>query len=169
MKKEIERRFWVKDSSWKSAHSSCDTLVQGYIVKEGNVTVRVRTKAGRGFLTIKAPSSGNRIERAEFEYEIPHEDALSMLEHLAQDERVIKQRYNVPHGDLMFEIDVFEGENAGLVIAEIELPALDTVFSLPEWVGSEITHLHQLSNRALAKLPWSRWSTESQQDVQNIE
>jgi adenylate cyclase len=111
---EVERKFLVSDESWRDHVTSSTRIVQGYIAQTDSATVRVRVRADRGFLTIKGVSSG--VSRTEFEYEVPVADALAMLDELAQGPVIDKVRHLVPVGGHVWEVDVFAGENAPLVM-----------------------------------------------------
>ncbi len=117
------------------------------------MTVRVRTAGDKGFLTLK--TRGNGISRDEFEYEIPLEDAKQLLAMCP--DLVRKTRHLVHHHDHTWEVDVFGGENEGLVVAEIELDSEDELFVLPAWAGEEVTHDKRYSNASLCAKPWKTW------------
>lgn len=152
---EIERKFRVIDAGWMASVARRRRIRQAYLAKNGSVSVRIRIDgAEKGTLTIKtaAPS----VLRHEYEYDIPVADAEELLG--LRDGAVIdKMRYDVPVDDLMWEIDVFSGDNAGLVIAEVELSSGDQPFRRPEWLGEEITHDKRFYNADLAKCPYGSW------------
>lgn len=152
MAKEIERKFLVKDS-WQP-QSEGIKIAQGYLSTVPERTVRVRIKGNRGYLTIKGKNQG--ISRAEFEYEIPVQDAEELLQ-LAEQPILVKTRYLEQQGDFTWEVDVFAGENQGLVVAEIELPAEDAEFSRPAWLGEEVSGDVRYYNANLIKFPFSLW------------
>ncbi|CAH0196222.1 CYTH domain-containing protein [Roseomonas sp. CECT 9278] len=143
---EIERRFLVAGDDWRGQALGRQRLVQGYLAREDGVVVRVRLADAGARLTIKGPGG---LSRAEYEYEIPRDDAQTMLETLCRGRALAKTRHTVPHGALRWEVDVFEGVLAGLVIAEVELPAPDHPVALPPWVGAEITGDGRYANAAL--------------------
>ena len=147
MATEIERRFLVSTPAWRDAATRTRRLVQGYLAREDGVTVRLRLIDSRAWLTIKGPGG---LVRPEFEYVIPPAEAAAMLDTLCTGRRIAKTRHDVPHGDLLWEVDVFEGALAGLVIAEVELPSTDHSVSLPAWVGREITGEARYANAVLA-------------------
>jgi adenylate cyclase len=152
---EIERKFLVTDDRWKEGVAKRRHLRQAYLSKNERVSVRIRIDGTHAAtLTIKTVTPG--IERQEFEYAVPVADAEELL---AQCEGAVitKLRHLVPVGALTFEIDVFEGENAGLVIAEIELQRADQAFEQPAWLGAEVTHERRYYNADLARHPFSRW------------
>lgn len=155
MHKEIERKFLVKDDSWRKAAGTGIRYRQGYISLNADRTVRVRTDGIRGFLTLKGRAQG--ITRTEFEYEIPLSDAEQLLTLLCVKPLIKKVRYLVAHKNSSWEIDVFEDENKGLVIAEIELTDEQEAFELPEWAGTEVTSDKRYLNSNLVKSPFSEW------------
>ena len=151
---EIERKFLVKAGCWKP--SAPGTLfMQGYLSTDPDRTVRVRLAGDRGFFTVKGRSKGS--VRAEFEYEIPAADARQLLDQLVLKPAIVKTRYIETSGPHTWEIDVFERENAGLIVAEIELSSEDEVFVKPDWVGAEVTDDHRYQNSSLAGKPYSSW------------
>jgi adenylate cyclase len=152
---EIERKFLVKNTSWRNSVEGQDAILQGYLAETERASVRVRVKGDRGFLTIKGATSG--VSRAEFEYGIPLEDARAMLETLTSLAVIEKVRYRVRSGHHLWELDVFAGENAGLVLAELELTSEDEPFELPDWVGEEVSSDPRYYNLSLARNPFSRW------------
>jgi CYTH domain-containing protein len=154
MATEIERKFLVKDDAWRSLGRGT-TYRQGYIYTENWTTVRVRLAGERGYLTIKGKRVG--AARAEFEYPIPREDAEIMLETLCDRPLIEKVRYRVFHGDLVWEVDEFRGENAGLILAEVELAAENQAISLPDWIGKEVTDDLRYYNSYLARHPYRDW------------
>jgi CYTH domain-containing protein len=149
---EIERKFLVKGSDWKT--SAGTVMGQGYLNRDKNRTVRVRIAGDQAFLTIKGPSVGAR--RLEFEYAIPTPDALELLQ-LCEGTPVSKTRHVVSHGDMKWEIDEFHGANEGLVVAEIELDAEDQEFALPGWIDREVTDDPKYFNSNLIEHPFSSW------------
>jgi adenylate cyclase len=152
---EIERKFLVKNTSWRDAVEGQDAILQGYLAETERASVRVRVKGDRGFLTIKGAAAG--VSRAEFEYGIPLEDARAMLDTLSSLAVIEKVRYRVRSGRHLWELDVFAGENAGLVLAELELTSEDEPFELPDWAGEEVSSDARYYNLSLARNPFSRW------------
>ena len=136
MAKEIERKYLVKDLSYREMAESHVRIEQGYLCREPERTVRVRIKGERGFLTIKGITRG--FTRDEFEYEIPLADAEKMLA-MCQGRIVKKIRWNVPYKGYHWEVDEFEGLETPLTVAEIELPSAETEFSEPPFIGMEVT------------------------------
>jgi adenylate cyclase len=153
---EVERKFLVSDESWRDGVTSSTRIVQGYIAQTGSATVRVRVKGDRGFLTIKGLSVG--VSRSEFEYEVPVADALAMLDELAQGPVIDKVRHLVPVGGHVWEVDVFAGENAPLVMAEVELADSQEAFDRPDWAGVEVSDDQRYFNVNLARSPYSTWA-----------
>lgn len=151
---EIERKFLVDASQWHPT-SQGTTLSQGYLNLEPERTVRVRIADAEAFLTIKGKNTG--ISRAEFEYAIPVSDATELLK-LCATPPLEKTRYRVEHAGFMWDVDVFSGANAGLIIAEIELPNPDALFALPKWVGTEVSNDTRYYNSYLNQHPYTTWS-----------
>lgn len=154
MPQEIERKFLVKNASYKTLGKG-EYIHQGFLSTEKDRVVRVRIKGEKAWLTIKGISLG--AARAEFEYEIPCADARFMLENLCEKPTIEKHRYLVPFAGFTWEVDEFHGGNDGLVVAEIELPAEDTAFDLPAWVGEEVTSDARYYNANLVKNPYKNW------------
>jgi adenylate cyclase len=152
---EIERKFLVKNASWRDSVEDREPILQGYLAEAGRATVRVRAKGDRGFLTIKGKTTG--VTRSEYEYEIPIEDARAMLETLSCLPVIDKVRHRVRCGARLWEVDVFAGENAGLVLAEIELASEEEPFELPDWAGAEVSDDPRYYNSNLARHPFCRW------------
>lgn len=150
---EIERKFLVKDDSWKTDADTGRVCRQGYLLSDQGMTVRVRVIGAQGFLTIKGPTIG--ITRKEFEYEIPAVDAEALLALCGN--LVEKVRYLVPHAGLVWELDVFAGGNEGLVMAEIELESEGRKFELPAWAGEEVSGDHRYYNAYLSAHPFTGW------------
>lgn len=144
---EIERKFMVKDESFKSETHSKIRIMQGYLSKRKESTVRVRLYGDKGFITIKGITTG--LTREEFEYEIPSEDALRLL-NLCDGGIIDKIRYIYKDGDFCWEIDEFHGALEGLVLAEIELPSEDTEFPIPSFIGEEVSGNPEYYNSNLA-------------------
>ncbi|MBW4659160.1 MAG: CYTH domain-containing protein [Drouetiella hepatica Uher 2000/2452] len=151
---EIERKFLVKNDSWRTLAAGT-VYRQGYIVSDIDRTVRIRLAGDRGYITIKGATSG--ISRSEFEYEIPGSDASELLDTLCDRPLIEKTRYKIPYGDLLWEVDEFVGENQGLVVAEVELTHPDQQVTLPDWIGQEVSDDPRYLNSNLVKLPFSQW------------
>ncbi|MFP4541326.1 MAG: CYTH domain-containing protein [Opitutales bacterium] len=147
MAQEIERKFLAEAEGWSA--TSQVRLRQGYLPSAGGVAVRVRLRGeDEAFLTLKGGGAARR--RAEFDYAIPRTDGEAMLAQFCGDRVVEKIRHYVPAGDLTWEVDVFTGRHAGLVLAEIELPTESTEFVRPAWLGEEVTEDPDYGNYALA-------------------
>lgn len=151
---EIERKFLVKDESWRPLAVQGHAIRQGYLSLGGEATVRVREKDTRWFLTIKGPAAGPA--RAEYEYPLPPQDGPSLLA-LCGPRIVTKVRHVVPFAGQDWEVDVFSGDNAGLILAECELASLAQVPLPPPWLGPEVTADHRYSNSQLSLHPFRRW------------
>lgn len=149
---EIERKFLVTGTAWRTPDGQ--RLVQGYLNRDKARTVRVRIAGQQAFLTIKGATTG--ATRAEFEYPIPPADAEALLG-LCDGPLIDKVRHRVAFGGLLWEVDEFLGENAGLVVAEVELASEDHAVYLPPWVGEEVTHDPRYFNSSLAAHPFARW------------
>lgn len=151
---EIERKFLVKDNSFLDDFSRSNRIVQGYLSSHPERTVRVRIKGENGYLTIKGKSEG--FSRYEWEKEINIEEAEKLLQ-LCESGVIDKIRYDVIVGTHIFEVDVFYGENEGLVLAEIELQTEDETFEKPNWLGEEVTENIKYYNSYLSKNPFKTW------------
>lgn len=151
---EIERKFLLASDAWRAQVSRSIPMDQGYLGGE-RASVRVRVAGDAAWLNIKAKQRGSA--RLEFEYAIPVEEAQQMLDMLALPGRIRKVRHHVTVGGHLWEIDEFAGDNAGLVVAEIELAAADEDFERPGWLGIEVTDDIRYYNAALAEQPYSRW------------
>ncbi len=149
---EIERKFLVVGEQWRTATGSL--IAQGYLNRDKARTVRVRLSGEKAYLTIKGPSVG--VIRPEFEYPIPVRDAQEMLA-LCDGPVVQKVRHLVPFAGLTWEVDEFLGDNAGLVVAEIELTTENQVFDRPVWLGQEVSDDPRYFNSNLAVVPFSNW------------
>lgn len=155
MGQEIERKYLVASDSWRSGVIEAVRMVQGYLPTVGGTSVRVRVAGDRAFLTIKGATSG--ITRSEFEYPIPRADAEQILATLALPGVIDKERHILRHGGRIWEVDVFAGDNTGLILAEVELPDAEAVVELPEWVGQEVSDDPRYFNSALSQNPFMRW------------
>jgi CYTH domain-containing protein len=153
---EIERKFLVVGDAWRQGEGV--SYAQGYLNRDAERTVRVRIAGDRAFLTVKGVSKG--ATRAEFEYEIPVTDASQLLE-LSDGPVVRKVRRLVEYEGSTWEVDEFLGDNAGLVVAELELDSEDATFAKPAWLGREVTDDPRYYNSNLAAHPYSRWREEA--------
>lgn len=149
---EIERKFLVTDAGWRDGAAT--RIRQGYLSRDPARTVRVRVADGRAYLTVKGPNDGPR--RAEYEYPIPRADADELLA-LCAPPIIDKTRYVSVYCGTRWEVDEFLGANAGLVVAEVELPAADAPFARPAWLGREVTDDARYYNANLAARPYSTW------------
>lgn len=154
---EIERRFLVRADGWRKLGTPL-AYRQGYLSVHPARTVRVRIVGDQAWLTLKARITDT--SRHEFEYEIPLADAQTMLDVMCP-MQVSKQRTRLTHAGHVWEVDEFSGANAGLVLAEIELPAEDTPFAMPDWIGSEVTADGRFTNAYLSDHPYSSWADRS--------
>ena len=154
MAHEIERKFLLTSDEWRSGVEG-RLYRQGYLSTEKERTVRVRIVGQRGVLTVKGLTRG--ISRLEFEYEIPLADATRLLDELCHRPLIEKTRYEVAHAGLTWEIDEFHGDNAGLVVAEVELASEDQTIELPGWIGKEVSGDPRYYNSNLAQHPFSEW------------
>lgn len=134
---EIERKFLVNAALWEKLEKPAPVkIVQAYLSDEAHCTVRVRIKGEKGFITVKGKTEG--ISRSEYEYQVPVAEAEQMIAEFCP-KQLSKERYEIPAGKHTWEVDVFHGKLAPLVVAEIELEAEDEAFDLPEWIGKEVS------------------------------
>ncbi|MBB6463175.1 CYTH domain-containing protein [Flammeovirga kamogawensis] len=152
---EIERKFLV-NSFDPSLASKSFRIVQGYITAEKTKTVRVRIKGQKGFITIKGQSSDDGLSRFEWEKEIPVSEVEALLK-LCEPGLIDKTRYEIPVGNHIYEVDIFEGDNKGLIVAEVELSSTDETFKKPDWLGQEVTGDNKYYNAMLMKTPFNKW------------
>ncbi|HJV81541.1 CYTH domain-containing protein [Noviherbaspirillum sp.] len=151
---EIERKFLVRDERWKTLGQGV-LLRQGYLSSAADRTVRVRIEGDAATLTIKGRNLG--ATRTEWEYAIPIADAQALLDSLCERPLIEKRRYRIPLQGMTWEVDEFLGENAGLVVAEIELQSEQQEFAKPDWVGEEVTHDARYFNANLLRHPFCKW------------
>ena len=152
---EIERKYLVHFDKWDNLIKPQGQLYrQGYITKTPEKTIRVRLTDTAGYLTIKGAIKG--ITRTEYEYEIPREDATELLNNFAETE-LSKIRYKVLYAGKIWEVDVFLGENEGLIVAEIELESENESFEIPEWISVEVTGIERYYNSKLSIRPYKTW------------
>lgn len=157
MPTEIERKFLVVGDAWRTLGKGT-VYCQGYLVARADRTVRVRIAGDQAFLTIKGASQG--ISRSEFEYSIPVEEAHQILETLCDRPLIQKTRYKIEWDGLLWEVDEFEGENKGLIMAEVELKDADQTVSRPPWIGEEVSHDARYFNANLMQFPYSQWADQ---------
>ena len=153
---EIERKFLVKGTDFISESRTQFRIVQGYLNSNPVRTVRVRIKGDKGFLTIKGKGNESGMSRFEWEKEISINDARELLK-LCEPGIIDKIRYYIKSDKHTFEVDEFNGENQGLVMAEIELSSENEQFEKPNWLGEEVTGDLRYYNSSLTKLPYSKW------------
>jgi adenylate cyclase len=154
MGKEIERKFLIANDSWRGLVEG-KRYRQGYLSTVKERTVRVRTAGDHGYITVKGISVG--ASRLEYEYVIPLADANEMLDRLCERPLVEKTRYRIPQGEIAWEIDEFEGENKGLITAEVELKDEHQQVSFPGWLGQEVTGDPRYFNANLVAKPFTTW------------
>ena len=156
---EIERKFLLKNDDWKAHVTETHVIKQGYLQigldKSQKSSVRIRISNKQANINVKSVEL--TAIRQEFEYDIPLHDAEQMLRTLCNDVVIEKTRYYVPYESHLWEIDVFEGPNAGLKMAEIELGSLDEHFEKPDWLGPEVSHDERYYNIYLLKTPFQQW------------
>lgn len=153
---EIERKFLPADERWRGL-GQATLMRQGYLVADPVRTVRVRIEGERAVITVKSKSTG--ASRGEWEYEIPVADAAELLDGLCEQPLVEKVRHRIAHAGHVWEVDEFLGQNAGLVVAEIELGAEDEAFEKPDWIGAEVTGEARYYNSNLIRTPYSTWTS----------
>jgi len=153
---EIERKFLVKDGSYRQLAHNSSHIRQGYISSGHGCTVRVRSRDHAAFLTIKGPSGDGGLSRYEFEKEISPDEASHLFD-LCEPGIIDKTRYLVTSGAHTFEVDEFHGDNEGLVVAEVELHSPDEPFDKPPFIGDEVTGQRRYYNSHLRLLPYCRW------------
>ncbi len=155
--KEIERKFLVTSTDFISESTISNRIVQGYLNSNPERTVRIRIKGNKGFITIKGKGNESGTTRFEWEKEILVAEAEQLL--LLCEKGVIdKTRYEVPFGRHIYEVDVFYGENDGLIVAEIELKNENDAFQKPNWLGKEVTGDNRYYNAYLSNMPYKDWN-----------
>ncbi len=155
MGQEIERKFLVRSDTWREGAEG--TLYrQGYLAKDAERTVRVRIAGTAAYLTIKGRTTGT--SRAEYEYEIPLKDAEELLD-MCEGPLVEKTRHKIPHAGHTWEVDVFHGDNEGLIMAEVEIDREDAEVELPEWAGQEVSDDARYYNSSLSRKPFKTWAS----------
>ena len=154
MPKEIERKFLIANEGWKAGVQRSSFFAQGYLSYDPERTVRVRETDTQGFLTVKGLTVG--LSRDEFEYEIPKAEATALLK-MCEHPPIQKRRHFVEHEGHLWEIDIFEGANKGLEVAEIELRSEEEMYVRPEWLGDEVSGDRRYSNSSLSLKPFKNW------------
>ena len=155
MAQEIERKFLLLNADWQHQVSRSAHYRQGYLTDGGRCSIRVRIAGEQAFLNIKSITLG--IRRTEYEYPLPVEEAAEMLSAFTLGQEIVKTRHFVEYGKHTWEIDVFEGVNQGLVVAEVELDDEAEVFERPAWIGQEVSEDPRYYNVYLAHHPYSSW------------
>lgn len=156
MGKEIERKFLIDQQKWDNLNKPEGKLFrQGYLLTDKDKTIRVRATETKGFLTIKGQTIG--ATRMEYEYEIPVDEATELLDNFSQSE-LSKTRHEITFNGKLWEVDVFLGDNEGLIVAEIELESEEETFDLPDWIGKEVTEEEKYYNSNLTVKPFKDWN-----------
>jgi adenylate cyclase len=156
MAKEIEHKFLLANNDWRKLVYKSAKYIQGYLSSQPTSSIRVRISDNQAWLNIKSATIG--IERLEFEYEIPRTDAEEIITTLCNKPLIEKIRHFLLIDDHIWEIDEFEGENKGLVIAEIELSDVGEFFTKPSWLSDEVTYDLRYYNNNLIKHPYNKWN-----------
>lgn len=152
---EIERKFLVDHHKWGKVNKPEGKVIkQGYILNDEKRTVRIRVTNTVAFITLKGGTEG--ISRSEFEYEIPKDNGEQILKEFATSS-IEKTRYNINYEGHLWEVDVFEGNNSGLIVAEIELESEQEHFKKPDWVTQEVSYDSRFSNALLSVNPYATW------------
>lgn len=154
---EIERKFLVRGVGYRDDATSRLRILQGFLSADPDRTVRVRCIGNHGFITVKGRTFDQGTSRAEWEYEIPLQEAEELLG-LCIPTPVEKVRYQVPNGRHTFEVDEFLGANRGLILAEVELQSKGEAFTRPSWLGEEVTGDPRYYNSQLSQNPYSKWN-----------
>ena len=158
MATEIERKFLLVSDEWRALVRHSESFRQGYLNNSKRASVRVRIADGQATLNIKGMTIG--VQRPEYEYDLPLQDASELLEQLCERPLIEKTRHFVEFGGKTWEIDEFHGDNQGLIVAEVELDAADETITLPTWAGKDVSHLPRYYNVSLTQHPFSQWSAE---------
>ena len=152
---EIERKFLVASTEWRALAHASHHMVQGYLANTERGSIRVRLTDDTACLNIKGMTLG--VTRTEFDYPIPLDEAQVILDTLCLKPLLEKTRHLVRHGDHVWEIDEFTGDNAGLIVAEVELRSVDEAFTPPPWLGEEVSHDPRYYNVCLVERPYNTW------------
>lgn len=159
---ETERKFLLKNDNWRPLVSSQKNIMQGYLNSEPERTVRIRISGNQGIITIKSKPEG--LSRSEFEYDIPVADARKMMA-LCEKPIIEKTRNLLTFEGKLWEIDEFEGDNQGLIVAEVELQSEQEAIELPPWLGEEVSYDKRYFNASLIKHPYGQWKTEEKETI----
>jgi adenylate cyclase len=155
MATEIEHKFLLVNDNWRAEVERSERMTQGYLLAQAKSSVRLRIVGDHAKLNIKSATVGT--SRSEYEYNVPLADAEEMLANLAEGPLIDKTRHYVRHGQHLWEIDEFYGDNQGLVVAEVELGAVGEQFDKPEWAGDDVSHDVRYYNSMLTKNPYKNW------------
>ncbi len=155
---EIERKFLTRDDTWKTTATGSAHILQGYFARTALLRARIRIYGEKGFITLK--SEPGTLVRHEYEYEIPKSEAVEMIKQFSIEPIIAKRRYDVPYEGIIWAVDVFEGGNKGLVLAEAELERPDQTIALPSWAGEEVTDDRRYGNSNLARYPFITWDKD---------
>lgn len=158
MATEIERKFLIRDDSWRALSSHKLNIIQGYLANTDNGSIRIRVSGDEANLNIKSMTLG--VTRKEYDYPIPVHDARSMLEELCMKPLIEKTRHYVEYNGHTWEIDEFHGDNAGLILAELEVEHEDETFDPPPWLGTEVSNDPRYYNVCLVEHPYSQWKNK---------
>ncbi|SFV32340.1 CYTH domain-containing protein [Hyphomicrobium facile] len=153
---EIERKFVVRDDSWRQSEIGSAPIEQAYFARTPQVKCRIRIFGDNAYITLKSAVGG--LSRHEFEYKIPEADAVEMIREFSIEPPITKVRYDVPFKGNIWTVDVFGGANDGLVLAEIELESADQAIAFPPWIGEEVTNNPRYENSSLARTPFTTWT-----------
>lgn len=155
MATEIEHKFLLVSDAWREQVERSERMTQGYLLAQAKSSVRLRIVGDQAKLNIKSATVGTA--RSEYEYSVPLADAQEMLENLAEGPLIDKTRHYVQHGNHLWEIDEFYGDNRGLIVAEVELNAVDEQFEKPDWLGEDVSLDVRYYNSMLTKNPYKNW------------
>ncbi len=158
MATEIERKFLLVSDEWRTLVCHSESFRQGYLNSSKRASVRVRIADNQATLNIKGMTIG--VQRPEYEYDLPLQDASELLDQLCERPLIEKTRHFVEFGGKTWEIDEFHGDNAGLIVAEVELDSADETISMPMWAGKDVSHLPRYYNVSLTQHPFKHWSAE---------
>jgi adenylate cyclase len=154
---EIERKYLVIDETWRSGVRRSIPIQQGYFCRSPLMRARIRVFGDQGFITLK--SEPGTLARLEFEYEIPKAEAVEIIRQFSIEPIIAKTRHEIMYDGIMWVVDVFEGSNAGLVLAEVELEHVEQKVAVPSWAGDEVTEDRRYGNSNLARFPFVTWET----------
>ena len=164
---EIERKFLVRDESWRQGVRGSWFIKQGYFARTPLLRARIRIFGDKGFVTFKS-EPGTRV-RYEFEYEIPHADALEIIRRFSIEPLIVKTRHEILYADKLWWVDVFAGANQGLLLAEVELNHPDESLAIPDWIGEEVTNDRRYGNSSLARHPFVTWGLDEGEGRTDLE